>query len=351
MVNLAVGLKQSGNEVSLLTYNNTSENYKEILQKNSITLYNFRKGSRFSLGPTLKIIQLQKKNDFDIICSYLFTPSFYTLLAKLFITKASVVVSERTFEGLVPSVHKKFTRRLYLFSKAIVTNSYHQAAVLKSNFKKFENKIFVIPNGVDLELFKPSINSVKQDSLKIICVGRVSQLKNTKTVIEAVHQAIKHYNVPIKVCWIGAQYEWIQSQTDYYYQCDKLIKQYGLKEQWEWVGQTREAEKYYAQSSLLVHASFGEGFPNVICEGLASGLPVIASNVFDHPQIIKEGTNGYLFNPENVSELTEKINKFWKLTTEQKRSMGLKARETAEKEFSNDTLARRYMDLFSALKK
>jgi GalNAc-alpha-(1->4)-GalNAc-alpha-(1->3)-diNAcBac-PP-undecaprenol alpha-1,4-N-acetyl-D-galactosaminyltransferase len=99
----------------------------------------------------------------------------------------------------------------------------------------------------------------------------------------------------------------------------------------------------------LLHPSYGEGFPNVICEALACGTPVIASNVIDHPYIIEEGRNGYLFEPASVNELVNKVMLFAKLTWEKRMEMSRNCRESAVEKFSPQTMISRYYTLFKSI--
>ena len=122
-----------------------------------------------------------------------------------------------------------------------------------------------------------------------------------------------------------------------------------LNDKWTWVGQVDNILDYYNSSHLLIHASKGEGFPNVICESLACGLPVIASDIFDHPQIIKEGLNGYLFPPDKYEILASKILDYYELKIAHKNKLKHHASETALQQFSLNIYSKNYEKLFNEL--
>ncbi len=60
-------------------------------------------------------------------------------------------------------------------------------------------------------------------------------------------------------------------------------------------------------SDVFVLPSLSEGFPNVILEAMAAGLPIVATNVGGLAEIIKDGENGYLVEPKNPDQLAQKL--------------------------------------------
>ena len=62
-----------------------------------------------------------------------------------------------------------------------------------------------------------------------------------------------------------------------------------------------------AKSDIFVLPSLSEGFPNVILEAMAAGLPIISSNVGGVPDIIQDEVNGLLVEPMNSKEIAEKV--------------------------------------------
>ncbi|NLI56859.1 glycosyltransferase family 4 protein, partial [bacterium] len=65
--------------------------------------------------------------------------------------------------------------------------------------------------------------------------------------------------------------------------------------------------EYLIESDIFVLPSLSEGFPVVVLEAMASGLPVVATNVGGLPEIIQENKNGFLVEPQNPRDLAKKI--------------------------------------------
>ena len=63
------------------------------------------------------------------------------------------------------------------------------------------------------------------------------------------------------------------------------------------------------ENEILLLPSYGEGFPMVIPEAMALGCVIISTTVGAIPEIIKEGENGFLFQPGDVKGMSEAINR------------------------------------------
>ena len=350
ILNLAVGLSSQKIETHLFTYQSINV-FENILINNGIKHYNYIKKNRLSISPILKIINLHNKNKYSVICVFLFTPSFYTLLASLFFkVKTRIVISERTFENGISFFHRHITRSLYFKSQAIVVNSNHQLIVLQKKIPTQSHKILFIPNGVDMSRFKPVERINNNGLLNILAIGRVSMNKNTYSLIEACDHLVNWLKYrDIKFFWVGSEEEIANVKNEYAVLCRNTIIARGLANYWEWISPTIEIEKYYNTCNILVHPSLGEGFPNVICESMACGLPVIASNVYDHSIIVKEEENGFLFDPKNVGQLIDCIIKYYNLNAENKSKMSALALQTAVEDFSLEINIIKYLKLFENL--
>ncbi|MDO4562657.1 MAG: glycosyltransferase family 4 protein [Clostridia bacterium] len=86
----------------------------------------------------------------------------------------------------------------------------------------------------------------------------------------------------------------------------------------------------------------GEGIPNSILEASATARCVIASRVSGCRDVVEDGVTGYLFEPGNAQDFADKAERFINLPHEEKRQMGLRGRERAEKFFDRRTVLDKY---------
>jgi glycosyltransferase involved in cell wall biosynthesis len=116
----------------------------------------------------------------------------------------------------------------------------------------------------------------------------------------------------------------------------------------QFVGETREVLRYYQHSHMLVLPSFWEGLPLVLLEGMACGLPVVATDIGGHREVIEDGVNGLLFPVGQVDELASRIVYFIE-NPDRAKEMGLRGRETVLSGFSLAESLKRYLDLYRSL--
>ena len=350
LINLGVGLKNAGYEVNFLSYS-TGNHFKYILEKENIRHIFINKNKHNVVSILLKISRLIVKGKYAIICAYLFRPSLIILLSRcLHLRFPKIVLSERSYkEANYKDIVTFFTRKLYPLASAIVANSKSQKEFLKTSYKRLSKKIYYIPNGVDQKYFSTQKISFNNKKLSILSIGHVNKVKNAKCLIECVNILVNQYNINLEVKWLGRDYDNFGKLNTYAEECYALVQKYNLKNFWSWEGRQQFVEKYLLSADILVHASYGEGFPNVICEALSVGCPVIASNVYDHPYVIQEAYNGFLFNPSNSLELANKLLKFMGSTEEEKRQMSENAKAVFIDNFTFEKMIQNYKLLFETI--
>ena len=93
----------------------------------------------------------------------------------------------------------------------------------------------------------------------------------------------------------------------------------------------------------VILPSYHEGLSNVLLEAAACGRPVLATRVPGCRETFDEGISGIGFEAENVESLIRAVEKFLALSYEEKRKMGIRGREKAEKEFDRRFVIEAYM--------
>lgn len=349
LINLGVGLKDRGYEVHFLVYNR-GNHFEEIIEQNHILIHRFFKRNKYDLGTLFKMFRFIHKEKYTAICAFLFIPSLYILMYKwLTFSKARVLISERSYYSKSKEMRiTPFIRKLYSFSGVITANSISQTSFLKKRYEHLHKKIFYVPNGLKVEKYPVKTSYKAKNALQVVCVGHVNGNKNAKILIEAINILKQEGAIEIQVKWLGRTYEFLNQKNPYYGECIKLLENYGLSKCWSWEGKVTNVVDYLLKADVLIHPSIGEGFPNAICEALSTGLPVIASEVNDHPYIIKDKVNGLLFKNQDLNSLIEKISSFNNFGVEERTQMGKLARKTALQNFNNNQMIDNYENLLLA---
>lgn len=137
---------------------------------------------------------------------------------------------------------------------------------------------------------------IKDDAFLIISAGELNNNKNQEVVIKTLAE-IKNPNIHYLICGIGQNKEMLKIK----------VEKFGLEKNVHFLGFRNDIVKLMKCSDIFVMPSFREGLSRAVMEAMASGLPVIASEIRGNVDLIEEGKNGYLFNPNDAVKLKEII--------------------------------------------
>jgi len=157
--------------------------------------------------------------------------------------------------------------------------------------------ITTVPNGIDLGEF--SVSRCENPVLRIVCVARLDhEIKGQDILIEAL-AIVRGRSLPFTCQLIG------DGPSRSY--LEKLVKVRGLAGMVEFTGVRMNVADLLSGADLFVLPSRYEGFGLVILEAMASGLPVIVSNVDGPAEIVEDGRSGLHFKSGDPDDLADKI--------------------------------------------
>lgn len=312
--------------------------YLPVLKNNNVK-YRYIKEAQDKKTRIFRIYSLLKKEKPDVVIAYLDTATTVVSLCKILGCRFKLIVSERnTTQNLSKREYIKFF--LYRFADVIVPNSFTQTSFIRTNYPRLSRKLVTITNYVDTEKFHPSKNVQKWSDmdgrLHLISVGRLMPQKNIIGFVNAM-KILKDKGIDIVCHWFGGTVD-----SKYYMAILTAIENNGIKDSFVLHEPSRSIYEEYQKADAFCLPSFYEGFPNVVCEAMSSGLPILTSNVCDNPQIIRDGINGFLFDPTNIYDIVEKIEKYYNIPHEQKQRMSVLSRKIAEEKFSEEKFVELY---------
>jgi len=147
-----------------------------------------------------------------------------------------------------------------------------------------------------------SDNKKNNKKYDLIFVGRLTERKGLISLIYALKKIIIDFP-QCKLLIIGDGPE--RSKIN------KLVLQLNLQNNVIFKGTVKSLEisNYYQQSKIFIIPSIGsENNPLAIIEAMASGLPIVASNIGGIPEMVEDGKNGFLYQPLNINKLAKDIN-------------------------------------------
>jgi glycosyltransferase involved in cell wall biosynthesis len=181
----------------------------------------------------------------------------------------------------------------------------------------------VIPNPIDLpRLPKRTADSLPAGKRSIIGMGRLAPEKGFDLLLQAFSRiAAMHPDWSLKIMGEGPLREALQTQAE----------ALGIASRVEWMGWQQDPFSVLREADLFVFSSRFEGFGNALCEAMACGLPVISFDCPSGPrEIIRNGVDGALVPPENVTELAATMDRLMSDPQERMR-LASRAPEVAER--------------------
>lgn len=186
---------------------------------------------------------------------------------------------------------------------------------IQKHYHTADDKIVVIPRGIDLGKFNPDridttfVKTFRQqnglaNNIVISTVGRITQLKDIETFIRAI--ALLKVEIPnIRALIVGGVRE---DKGDYFETLQSLVRELGLSDEVIFTGSQSNVAEIYALSDVVVSTSKKpESFGRSVAEAIAMNTPVIATNHGGVLDIIREGENGYFVSIGDPKELSSAI--------------------------------------------
>jgi glycosyltransferase involved in cell wall biosynthesis len=232
--------------------------------------------------------------------------------------------------------------------KAIIYNS-ALSRKQHETFGFYAHRSRVIPNGIDLkkfgisDLIKQNFRSELNIPSSAVIVGHVARfhpMKNHEGFLQAaVEIAQKHLEVHFVL--VGRDIT-LQNKllTD-------LIPS-EMNNRFHLLGESDDVPELMGATDLFcLSSAWGEGWPNVIGEAMAAGVPCVATNVGDSEEII--GETGIVVPPRDTDALTAGIEKLIMMTSEERRTLGGAARFRIKEKYDLDLIVDQYTNFYSGL--
>jgi glycosyltransferase involved in cell wall biosynthesis len=279
----------------------------------------------------------------DIVHSHKYKTTFYGLMACRG-QACRVIATYHNWLDDTPALRMYSVLDKYLarYCDAVVGVSKPVTQELRRHARP--ERIFQISNGVDIDLYRRAIPladakralDLPNDSLVVGFVGRLSAQKGVAYLLRALA------DLPDIVR--RQTYAVIAGDGEHRAVLSEEVHMLGIADHVRFLGTRRDTPAIYSAMDLFVLPSEVEAFPMVIIEAMASGVPVVASDVGDVRRIIEHGITGFVVTPRDVKDLREKICLLLSDLTLARR-MGEAGRNAVE-QYSSLRMARTYLEIY-----
>jgi len=302
----------------------------------------------------LKVNKILEKDEFDVIHVHLpFSSSILVNLNRKLRDKmvytAHIGEERKRFalDSSAPLALKLLSPDLYLMKrvrKSVVLNEPLKKKLVKKGIE--ERKLDVIPNGVNVEDFNLNEGEIvmarKKYGLKGIIVMFAGTVTPRKGVLQLIRAGeISNLGKDVLFLIVGN----LNLDREYSQKVMEYAKSKGVNAKFTGLVPYDDLKALYSACDIFILPSFEEGQGVVLLEAMASGKPLIGSNVGGIPLQIKDGWNGFLVKPGSERELAEKI-KYLIENPEERKRMGKNSRKLAEEEFDWEKIAEKYLRVY-----
>ena len=292
--------KSNGDEVQVLTqgsYNlDVGKVYDIDFEKKIMSFKN--------IMTIFKIKKILEEEKYDLIVTNTTLCSFLVRVAKQISKVKNYGKLVNIVHGYLFSNNTKFLKKsIYIFLEKICKKSTDR--LLTMNKEDYElavkynlcNYDIVNINGIGLpkpptfsQEIRPLVRSsysVNDDEMLLSYIGELSKRKNQIFLIENIEQISKIFHkFKLILAGNGDLFDFYKSEIERLKISDKVIL----------AGHVNNAKELIYASNIIISSSFSEGLPFNIMEAMSIGIPVIASRIKGHTDLITDGYNGYLFD-------------------------------------------------------
>jgi glycosyltransferase involved in cell wall biosynthesis len=291
--------------------------------------------SKLHIGAIYRLYSLIKKEHIDVIYSYLLQANIMGTIVGKFTKTPIMLFSLRSVADLngfirltLERLITKYSHKITAASKAIM-HSYKAAGIP-------EYKMLVIHNGVQVNkfIYGNPLDKIK-DTFIVGYVGNpYSTIKGHAYLIESA-RILNNKNINFRLIGDGKEMSNLIRQA----------KESGIESQIEFMGYCSDIPEQLAMMDIFVQPSLYEGMPNSVLEAMASGLPIIATNVGGTPEAIIDNQTGFLIPPGEPQAIADKI-RYVIENPDIARQVGINAREYIKKHFSIEAMVKKTDELF-----
>ncbi len=321
------------------------QKFIKVANDSNIPVKVFRYSTTFNLNLAKKIKAFVYINKIDLIHCHGYQEDFYAVLAY---TRKPLIATNHLWKRTT------FKLRLYsIIDSWLMRYFKHIVAVSKpihDELKKlgYGNKTTIIANGIDYEKFSVRISVQEKSklrellgvSIKHILIGMISSLsveKGHTTAIKTLRETINRGFTDVRLLIVGdgPRFESIKTEVN-----ERKLKEYVI-----FTGHRSDIKRILNCLDIYLMTSLKEGMPISLLEAMASGLPVVTSNVGDINTAIINEQNGFIHEPNDVNGFTSSITKIIK-DKSLRRKIASAAQKTVQEKFSAKEMSKNYCALY-----
>ncbi len=293
-------------------------------------------------GLRSRLVKLIKNIAPDVIHiqSHLMVGRFLTKVAReldirLVATNHTMPENLVRYSMLVPKLFERLAMRIVwadtgniVGRASVVTTPTRKAAEILNRATGIAG-IYAISCGIDSRPFA-SANPVSNQRPRALFLGRLDYEKNVHILSEALSKLPSSSDAVLEIVGDGSERESLESWAQECGAANRVFFSGSIPDS--------ELAAAYARASVFVMPSIAELQSIATMEAMASGRPVLAANAAALPHLVHDGENGFLFEPDNVEQLTELLDRVFAMNDAELQTLGDKSLHLVQSHDINRTL-------------
>ncbi len=197
-------------------------------------------------------------------------------------------------------------------------------------------RIELVPNAVDTARFS-GLRRAADAAPRFVFIGRLVPEKGLDNLLQAFADVVQETpTASLLVVGAGPLLESLQAQA----------ARLGIAGRITFAGHRDDIETCLADANIGVLCSRIEGLSNTLLESMAAGLPMVASRISGNEDFVQPGHNGWLFEADDLAELSQCLRAAAACSPQQRQAMGENARVTVQRQAGMDRVLNRLIELY-----
>lgn len=313
--------------------------YVPVLEAAGIPVFTARLTRGFDLvGVAVSFVQIYRylrRENIDLVHTHFSVPGFVGRAAA-WLARVPVIV--HTIHGFPYHAHSSWAQRAFYIMLERAVGGIADV-VLSQNRGNLEEavehgivpveRLRFIGNGIALERFRPSPRPPAEGRpVQIACVARHEMVKNHAMLFKAA-RLLQDRGVDFRLALVG--------EGELREQNEAMCRELGIAGRVDFLGYREDIPQILAQSDIVTLTSLKEGVPRALLEGMAMGLPVVATRITGNVDAVYDGQNGYTVEVDDATALADRFAELAR-DPDLRARMGRRGREIVERDFDEEAI-------------
>jgi glycosyltransferase involved in cell wall biosynthesis len=337
----------------------------------------YRVGRPYNINALKVMKEIEGRVGVDIVHAHATSAIAYALLRMMVKWKPYVIHVHGTTAGVLnafktlavpiskPGMRSRLRREWSLWRERVMWGKGDRVIAVSSNVGSELNQFYDIPqekirvvyNGVDIDVFKPLQTSTKQQARRslgiehkemILYVGYLGPRKGLKYLLEAIPKVVKEFPEALFVL-LGGVPEFA-GHRNYLTIMQQIVSKLQIEDNVLFAGEVkhRDTLKYYAAADAFIFPTLYEGLAKALLEAMSCGLPVIATRIRGNQDAVIDQETGILTRAADSNQLAEATIQLLS-NSSQATQMGMRGRNRVKKAFTWNDTAKKIMAIYEEL--